>query len=181
MNRFPDFGKELKRPFAVHENCCDCAAFFDGCEGSRASRGGTCGRYDRLPDVMPGAYGQEPPERPVAVTRQVDAGPREELGLPKVRAKRPKLTGPRTCECGAPLAKGKRYCDKCRDRRRRDSKRHYMLPYMQNRRRSPAQPTTSRYRPEEPTETPVERRTEARRGYLRTSPKRQTSVLTRAT
>jgi hypothetical protein len=28
---FPDFGKELRRPFAVAEQCYDCAGFYDGC------------------------------------------------------------------------------------------------------------------------------------------------------
>jgi hypothetical protein len=36
VNRFPDFGKELQGPFEVHENCYDCAALYDGCQGWRA-------------------------------------------------------------------------------------------------------------------------------------------------
>jgi hypothetical protein len=179
--RFPNFGQYLRRPYALREYCYDCAAFFDGCKAWRAAKEFECGRYDRLPDVIRGAYGQESSERPVAVTRQADAGLRNETPPPKAQAKRPKLNGPRTCECGAPLAKGKRYCDKCRDRRRRESKRRYMLPYMQNRRGSPAQPTTSQQRPLRATETPVERRTEDERTYSRTSLEMQTSVLTRAT
>jgi hypothetical protein len=58
MSRFPDFGKELRRPFAVHENCYDCADFYDGCTGWRASREFDCHRYYRLPDVLPGTSGQ---------------------------------------------------------------------------------------------------------------------------
>ena len=77
MNRFPDFGKELRRPFEVHENCYDCAEFYGpghgamGCQGWRASRGFACRDFNRLPDVLPGTCGQMfSPSR-----RQTQAGP----------------------------------------------------------------------------------------------------------
>jgi len=37
MTVHPEFGKELKRGFEVHENCYDCADFYDGCKGCRYS------------------------------------------------------------------------------------------------------------------------------------------------
>ena len=55
--RFPDFGKELRRPFEVHGACYDCCRLYDGCEAWPASRSFTCGEYSRLPDVMPGTCG----------------------------------------------------------------------------------------------------------------------------
>ena len=49
---FPEFGKELRRAFEVHENCYDCTEFYYGCEGWRASRVFACGNFNRLPDVI---------------------------------------------------------------------------------------------------------------------------------
>lgn len=63
LQRFPDLGKELRRPFSVHEHCYDCAAFYDGCEAWPAAKEFGCGHYQRLPDVMSGAFGQEFPEK----------------------------------------------------------------------------------------------------------------------
>jgi len=68
---FPEFGKELRRPFEVHENCYDCARFYDGCEGWRASRDFECRGCNRLPDVLPGTCGQRFP----ATTRKLAAMP----------------------------------------------------------------------------------------------------------
>lgn len=181
MKRFPDFGKDVKRPFAVATQCYDCATFYDGCKGWRASRVDACERYDRLPDVMPGDCGQEFPDHPAAVTRQADAGPRNETPAPKARAKRPKPTGPRTCPCGTPLAKGKRYCEKCRAERRRATMRTYMQPYMLARRRGPVESATSRQRHSKAAERPVARRKEAEPPIRRILAETQTSVLTRGT
>jgi len=65
MTAHPEFGKELKRPFEVHENCYDCGEFYDACEGWRASKDFTCRDFNRLPDVgINGKLGQEfPPSR----------------------------------------------------------------------------------------------------------------------
>lgn len=112
FQRFPDFGKELKRPFPVHESCYDCAEFYDGCNAWPESKAFTCGKYNRLPDVMPGTCGQEFPETAKAIPTDVD----------------------RRCGCGEPLAKGKQCCDGCRQQNRRESKREYMRNYMQGRR-----------------------------------------------
>ena len=62
LARFPDFGRELRRPFAVHENCYDCAGFYDGCTAWPAARDFACRKYNPLPDVMPGTCGQRLPD-----------------------------------------------------------------------------------------------------------------------
>ncbi len=62
--RFPDFGQELKRPFAVAEQCYDCAEFYDGCHAWPASKPWRCADYLQRLDVMPGTCGQMfPPSR----------------------------------------------------------------------------------------------------------------------
>lgn len=38
-NKLPDFGKELRRPFEVHENCYDCVEFYDGCDNPTKAEG----------------------------------------------------------------------------------------------------------------------------------------------
>jgi hypothetical protein len=64
MHRFPDFDKDVRRPFAVAEDCYDCGEFYDGCNARPANPPTRCRDYLRLPDVMPGTYGQEfPPSR----------------------------------------------------------------------------------------------------------------------
>ena len=132
MNKFLDFGEEVKRAFEVHENCCDCAEFYDGCRGWRASREFDCRCYNRLPDVLPDTHGQRFPR----TRRQVpDSGTRESntISTPAVEG-RPtnppadwpdQQNGPRTrtCGCGAILAKGKRLCDTCRTENRRKTMR----------------------------------------------------------
>jgi hypothetical protein len=40
--KFPDFGKEVRRSFAVHEFCFDCVRFVRGCKGWRAKRKFEC-------------------------------------------------------------------------------------------------------------------------------------------
>ncbi len=63
-NRFPDFGKELQRPFEVHEACYACVEFYGpgrgvvGCNAWLASKAFNCADFLRLPDVMPGTSGQ---------------------------------------------------------------------------------------------------------------------------
>jgi hypothetical protein len=87
----------------------------------------------------------------------------------------------RTCECGEPVAKGKRCCDGCRDRRRRESKRRYMQPYMRVRRRGLAGRATSRLAPQKAPERPVARKKATGRTYSPPLAETQTSVLTRGT
>lgn len=59
--RFLEFGEEFRRPFVVHENCCDCAEFYDGCMNWQASRNFVCEGFNRLTDIVPGTYGQQFP------------------------------------------------------------------------------------------------------------------------
>jgi hypothetical protein len=135
MHTFPDFDKDVRRPFAVHEDCYDCAEFYFGCNARPSNPPTRCKDYLRLPDVMPGTYGQVfPPSR---------MGDRKEPRLcwttakdkpeptEKVRATRPSkqtltpspaascgLAGERLCGCGAALPKRRRCCDDCRRQRR---------------------------------------------------------------
>ena len=68
---FPDFGKEMHRPFNVDERCYDCAEFYGpghgqpGCNAMPANPNARCLDYLRLPDVgVDGQTGQEiPPSR----------------------------------------------------------------------------------------------------------------------
>lgn len=111
LQRFPDMGRVLRRSFHVAEQCFDCACLYDGCKAKPQPKSGrlTCGRYTRLPDVLPGACGQTFPETPALR---------------------------RLCYCGEPMAKGKRLCDSCRTRNRRRTKREHMRQYMKRRRDS---------------------------------------------
>jgi len=124
FRRFPDFGKERRRPFEVHASCYNCADFYDGCEAWPAGKPLACGRYNRLPDVMPGTCGQRFP-----MTRHRTERPAERQAPEKDRRR----TGPRLCECGATLPKNRRLCDPCREERRRQTRREYMRTYMQQR------------------------------------------------
>ncbi len=78
LNRFPDFGKEVRRPFEVHENCSDCAGFYDGCQGWPDSRPFDCHSVTRLPDVPAGTCGQRFP----ATVRKLAAIPEDSEGRP---------------------------------------------------------------------------------------------------
>lgn len=132
FRRFPDFGRELRRPFEVHATCFDCAEFYDGCHAWPASKPFACGAYTRLPDVMPGTCGQKFPE-----TRHRTARPaeRQEDAAPAVRRRPPRPKGEsRLCDCGVTLPKNRRLCDPCRDQKRRRTRREYMRGYMQQRR-----------------------------------------------
>lgn len=149
LQRFPDFGKELRRPFEVHEVCYDCAEFYGpghgkrGCDAWPANRpiktpDGKhllCQDFNRLPDVMPGEPAGQvfPPSRMDA--RKTPRGIQTETGQPKPETSatmRPRRI--RLCDCGAELERGKRLCDRCRGRRRKQSKRAYMRSYMSQRR-----------------------------------------------
>jgi len=151
FNTFPEFGEQLRRSFEIHENCFDCADFYDGCGGWRASRDFACEDFNRLPAVMPGTYGQRfPQSRRSERAEYQPAGRYMALGksycesssaaggnthtettdLPH-EIRRAKV---RTCGCGAILPKGKRLCDTCRTQNRRQTKRHYMRTYMGQRR-----------------------------------------------
>ena len=127
MRASPNFGKELRRDFEVHENCYDCADFYDGCPAWRASRDFACQDFNRLPDVLPGTCGQKspPPRRQAA------------CGLaPKPVEHQTANRKARTCGCGVALSKSKRLCDTCRTESRRQTRREYMRSYM-GQRRSP--------------------------------------------
>lgn len=128
VKRFPDFGKELRRPFAVHANCYDCAAFYEGCQGWRAAREFGCSHYQQLPDVMPGTCGQPWPENVFVPTNpNTDRESTKQRPAPtKPKDPDKKANGARHCDCGEPMTKGKRCCDVCRAKRRRKTMRQYM-------------------------------------------------------
>jgi predicted nucleic acid-binding Zn ribbon protein len=154
-----DMNGEQKRPFEVHETCYDCAEFYEGCAGWRASRVFACGNFNRLPDVLPGTCGQRfpPPRRqapastapkpiqrqPAESSRQPDSEP-DTVARPQIESppKNPPICRPgqpvkpkdRICGCGAALPKGKRLCDTCRTQNRRQTKGDYMRTYMEQRR-----------------------------------------------
>jgi hypothetical protein len=151
FNTFPKFGEQLKRLFELRENCYDCAEFYDGCGGWRASRDFACEGFNRLPDVIAGTYGQRFPQSrkseraeypPVGIymapgKRYCESSSAvggntnaETTNLPH-EIRRAKV---RTCGCGAALPKGKRLCDQCRTENRRQTKREYMRTYMEQQR-----------------------------------------------
>ncbi len=146
LQRFPDFGKEVRRSFEAHELCYDCAEFYGaghgehGCDGWPASRELRCADRNRLPTVMPGTCGQvfPPSQRRRRTTPQTLREP-DRPADPRPAA-RPKARTPRQCACGASLNKGKRLCDRCRERRRKQSKRAYMRCYMSQRRSGMGRP-----------------------------------------
>ena len=122
MRSFPDFGKELKRPFEVHEHCYDCAELYHGCNAWPTARQFACADYSPLPDVgVNGKTGQEfPPSR---------MGDRKE---PRIRStgKQPDpapiaTDRARPCKCGRPMGKRRRLCDYCRDAKRAKSRRKW--------------------------------------------------------
>jgi len=144
FNTFPELGKELKRLFDVHENCYDCAGFYDGCRAWPASKDFACGKYNPLPDVPAGTCGQRFP----ATSRTLGAAPTDgklerppetrsapsiaTRQLPRCQPKQARrqspiatraLSGERLCECGATLPERKRCCDACRVSRRRETMR----------------------------------------------------------
>ena len=64
MKTFPDFGKELSRPFKVDERCYGCAELCHGCTARPENPDKRYAEYLHLPDLMPGTCGQTfPPSR----------------------------------------------------------------------------------------------------------------------
>ena len=137
--RFPNFGRELQRPFDVAEPCYDCAEFYEGCNAWPASTWPTsgpipCADFNRLPDVLPGTCGQVfPPSRmggrkePRAVGSERPPEPApapETTARDGARTRRPSPAatpgpdGERLCDCGTPLPKRRRCCNECRSQRR---------------------------------------------------------------
>lgn len=134
MKRLSDFGKEVRPDFGVHENCYDCAEFYDGCPAWRASTVFECRVFNRLPDVgIEGKLGQEfSVARRRARTRpEPDPARRPAVEAPSriPPTDRPDRLRPRTCACGTALPKGKQVCDRCRTDRRRRTRREYMARY----------------------------------------------------
>ena len=152
MKTFPDFGKELKRPFEVDERCFDCAELYHGCNARPESPDSRCLDYLPLPNVgVNGTTGQEiPPSRmggrkeprvwlPKGRTRQAQSQPEK---LPASRPRRtrqlspagvPGPDGQRLCKCGALLEKRARCCADCRAERRKETmqRRRHSAPEVQ--------------------------------------------------
>jgi hypothetical protein len=143
---FPGPDKKLKRPFAVHECCYDCVEFYHGCSAWPEKRPFDCSDYYSLPVVMPGTCGQVfPPSRmrgrkEPKVPQKTTAGNHDDSLAPAPAPARTKPAsshaGPRLCECGAALPKGKRLCESCRVQRRRQTMREYMRSRRATRRES---------------------------------------------
>jgi hypothetical protein len=143
MKTFPDFGKELRRPFTVDERCFDCAELYHGCHAHPENPDTRSLDYLRLPDVKPGTCGQTfPPSRMQGRTEprirlgagvpvQVDVQPKNP---PASRLASSAQLQARLCGCGAILPKGRRLCDTCRTQSRRQTRRDYMRSYMEQRR-----------------------------------------------
>jgi len=138
--RLTGFGRELNRPFEVHEKCYDCAGFYDGCPAWPAERKFACRIVTRLPDVMPGTYGQRFPatSRKLPADHWTRTGKHQaddpaKLAKPRPAQVKPHRTSPvahiddngeRRCECGTIIGKRRRICETCRIERRRLSKRY---------------------------------------------------------
>ena len=124
FQRFPDFGKELRRPFAVHELCYDCAAFYDACPSWPAAKKFACRHFQPLPDVMPGTDGRRFLEKVFVPTDP--AGDEEPAAQPPGTSPRPAAGRPRTAgcrHCGSERAPGHSYCSRCADSRKAHSNR----------------------------------------------------------
>ncbi len=168
LQRFPDFGKELRRPFEVHEICYDCAEFYGpghgerGCDAWPANRpiktpDGKhllCLDFNRLPDVMPGEpTGQVfPPSR-----MNGRKTPRERTSKPTITPAALKVSVPtvaireidpkRQCACGRHLPKRRRYCDDCRERRKREATARFKKTHRGRPHRALDRPTVAAGRP----------------------------------
>ena len=143
FQRFSNFGAELRRPFEVHEICYDCAEFYGpghgepGCDAWPAKKPMStadrkhlrCLDFNRLPDVMPGPpTGQAFPPSLMRGRRT----PRERKDEPAApRPKKPDRVpkpvpttrlGKRQCGCGRLLPPRRRFCDNCREARKREAK-----------------------------------------------------------
>jgi len=124
LGMHPDFDKEVQRPFDVHENCYDCAEFYDGCKAWPQSKEFNCADFHRLPDVMPGTCGQVfPPSR---MRSRREPRERKSSTVPTGDGAPVTADGNRYCECGASLLRGKRLCDRCRIQNRRKTMREHM-------------------------------------------------------
>jgi hypothetical protein len=131
MNRFPEFGAELRRPFEVAEQCYDCTEFYVGCEARPEDNQVRCLDYLRLPDVgVDGQTGQVfPPSRmqgrkkPRLVQRQ-DVSRKDAPKQLRRRTSPVSITAgkrQRVCACGAVLGRRQRYCPDCRAKRRAET------------------------------------------------------------
>ena len=52
MHGFPDFDTDVRRPFAVDEQCYDCSEFYAGCNARPSNPPPLCRDFLRLPDVI---------------------------------------------------------------------------------------------------------------------------------
>ena len=145
FQRFPDFGKEVKRPFPVHENCYDCAEFYDGCNAWPVRKEFRCADLLKLPAVMPGEHRQVfPPSRmkgrkvPRAIPAVSPASDHDGLKSPQ-KPRRPRTS--RCRGCGAERELGYSYCPKCAASRKAHSNRQRQLNH---RLRTPEQPNAQR-------------------------------------
>jgi hypothetical protein len=142
MHTFPDFDRDVRRPFAVHEDCCDCAEFYCGCNARPSNPPTLCRDFLRLPDVMPGTYGRVFPPSRMGSRKEPRLCPTMAKGRPEperkpaerfraacpsrqTRTQSPAATygagGERLCGCGVLLPKRRRCCDDCRRKRREET------------------------------------------------------------
>lgn len=134
--RFPDFGRELRRSYAVHANCYDCAAFYEGCDGWQAAKEFNCAHYQQLPDVMPATCGQPWSEKVFvpadlhgdgeSAEQRQEERPRPVQTMANHDSNDQEGNDVRQWDCGEALAKGRQYCDAYRVKRRRETMREYM-------------------------------------------------------
>jgi hypothetical protein len=169
LQRFPDFGKELRRPFEVHEVCYDCAEFYGpghgerGCDAWPANKPMKtpdkkhllCLDFNRLPDVMPGEpTGQIfPPSRMNGrrtprerTTEPATAQPIATAHRPAVASTR-QIDPQRRCPCGQPVPKRRRYCDRCTQVRKQQAKEKYELEHTGRSHRPSRGPEVAQGRP----------------------------------
>ncbi len=145
LQRFRDFGKELKHAFAVHEVCYDCAEFYGPGHGERGCNGWpskkpmyAAGRKHllcldclRLPPVEPATHGQVfPPSRMEGRTepRTAQAEAVQDRSTTRVSTPAPtssEIDPKRRCLCGRAMPRRRRYCDTCRDQRKELAKHRY--------------------------------------------------------
>ena len=171
MNGFPDFGKDLQRPFEVDERCFDCAELYHGCNARPEDPDTRCPDYFQLPGVMPGTTGQvipasrmggrKEPRPPVPIAaraqnhvqgKESPVSERPKQARQQSPAGNPGPDGKRLCGCGAILPKRKRCCDTCRAGRRKTTmhrRRNGQRPSVASR-SDPDVPSTHAGRPSTP-------------------------------
>lgn len=177
LQRFPDFGKELRRPFEVHEICYDCAEFYGpghgerGCDAWPANKPMKtpdrkhllCLDFNRLPDVMPGEpTGQIFPDSrmngrrtPRERTAEPTTGqPPRESRTPSAMARG--IDPKRLCACGCHLPRRRRFCDTCRETRKREAMDKFKNHHPGRSHRTPTGSTVARQEARKPSETPCE-------------------------